>query len=327
MLNIPSFVSTVLWTSLATRSTELIQVTGLYRYAVKGLSGDALSTVSLGEVGETFPDDRRYALLYDKNLDKFNGKDWLHKENFLCAFTDPALMASLQSSYQIDVSHEDGTTIVERMLQIKDRSTGHIVFKSTDLATKEGRRQLGIFLSEKSGKTVVCVTADDFCDDTAQNGDDDKPHRFQFGNTSSGYKQNKGDTRTIHIVNQKTVDAVSEAIGIPLDPRRFRPNMVIDGPPPFSEFEWVETNQSLLTPDGQGRFRALSRTVRCRGISLDPFDAEHGQVELDLPGLLAKHFPQHGPYLGIYACLDRAPCSVSVGDELKLSSDTAESVE
>ena len=298
-----------------------IQVTGLYRYAVKGLSGDALSTVSLGGAGETFPDDRRYALLYEENLNKFNGKDWLHKENFLCAFTDPVLMSSFQSCYETNVLQGDGTT--ERLLQIKDRGTGEIIFKSTNLAAKEGREQLGHFLSERSGKTVVCVTADDF-----GGTDQDMPHRFQFGNTSSGYKKNKGDTRTVHIVNQRTVDAVSDAIGIPLDPRRFRPNIVIDGPPPFAEFDWVEKNhqQSLLTADGQGSFRPLSRTVRCRGISIDPDDTQNGQIELDIPGLLAKHFPQHGPYLGIYACVDKAPCSVTVGDELKLSSVTAPNV-
>lgn len=304
--------------ALLMTTQEPIHVTGLYRYAVKGLSGDELSTVHLETSGETFPDDRRYALLYDKNLEKFDGKEWLHKQNFLCAFTDPALMASLQSSYEINVKEEDGT--LQRILKINERASSKVLLKPTDLATREGRLRLGKFMSEQSGKSVVCVTADDF-DDTTK--DKDKPHRFQFGNTSSGFKKNKGDTRTVHIINQHTVDAVSEAIGIPLDPRRFRPNIVINGPPPFAEFDWVKNKQSLHSVNGKGSFRPLSRTVRCRGISLDPFDSEHGQKELDLPALLARHFPQHGPYLGIYACLENAPYSVSLGDELKLSPATS----
>ena len=280
-------------------------MTSLYRYAVKGLSGDSLSSVKLATHGETFPDDRRYALLYEKNQDKFNGKDWLHKENFLCAFTEPALMASLESKYNIK-TNEEGT--IERLLQIHDRYTNELLLPPTDLSTFQGRDSLGKLLSRLSGKKVVCVTADA----------DESPQTFQFGNTSSGYKKNKGDTRTVHIVNRQTVNALSNAIGIPLDPRRFRPNIVIDGPSPFAEFEWVENGQFLGTSSGSGRLRALSRTVRCRGISLDPFDEQHGSTELDIPALLVEHFPQHGPFLGIYASLEQAPFSLAVGDELML---------
>lgn len=282
-----------------------IQVSGLYRYAVKGLSADELSAVHLSTAGETFPDDRRFALLYKAKRDKFNGQDWLHKENFLCAFTDPALMASLHSTYDIVVD-VDGQT--RRMLQIRDRTSQKILLEPTDLSTPEGRSQLGDLLSTLSGQEVVCVTAN-----TVNKEEQNEPHRFQFGNTSSGYKQNNGDTRTIHVINKNTVDAVSKTIGIPLDPRRFRPNLVIDGPPPFAEFDWVDNQQSLLTPDGRGRLRALNRTVRCQGISLDPFDPVHGSKEIDIPGLLTKHFPDTGPFLGIYASIDQAPLSLKLG--------------
>lgn len=113
---------------------------------------------------------------------------------------------------------------------------------------------------------------------------------------------------------------------------RTQPNLVINGPPAFAEFDWVKRQQSLVTPNGTGSLRALSRTVRCRGISIDPLDIESDSSamtrngvdgdpykELDLPALLAKHFPQHGPYLGIYASLEKAPCSICLGDELQLS--------
>ena len=50
---------------------------------------------------------------------------------------------------------------------------------------------------------------------------------------------------------------------------------------------------------GEVTLRVISRTVRCEGVNVD---ARHGSFKayLDIPGLLATHFPEHGPYLGIY---------------------------
>ena len=40
--------------------------------------------------------------------------------------------------------------------------------------------------------------------------------------------------------------------------------------------------------------------MRCEGINVD---AQHGtgRADVDVPALLAKHFPEHGAYLGVYA--------------------------
>lgn len=61
------------------------RVVGLDRYAVKGLSADALRTVSL-EPGDCFPHDRRYAMLYSDRAESFDSGDpeHLHKANFMC---------------------------------------------------------------------------------------------------------------------------------------------------------------------------------------------------------------------------------------------------
>ena len=73
------------------------------RYAIKGLPGDELQSVTINSGDKTFEDDRRFALLKTTSRADFNEKDpeWLHKENFLCAFTAPELMSSFQSSYQV----------------------------------------------------------------------------------------------------------------------------------------------------------------------------------------------------------------------------------
>jgi hypothetical protein len=75
--------------------------------------------------------------------------------------------------------------------------------------------------------------------------------------------------------------------------------------------------------------KILSTTVRCEGIGIDPLDPNREKV--DIPKLLAKHYPEYGPYLGVYASLEVIDGNVdgngndigidillSVGDTLEL---------
>ena len=59
-------------------------VASLWRYAVKGLDRDKLTTVMLRpDFG--FPNDRRFGLAYEDATDTFDTKSpaWVHKSNFL----------------------------------------------------------------------------------------------------------------------------------------------------------------------------------------------------------------------------------------------------
>jgi uncharacterized protein len=156
----------------------ILKVTALHRYAVKGLSYDALDSVSL--TTNCFPEDRRYALLKPSQLNGYNSNypKWLSKENFVCAFTHAELLAKFQSSYRV----EDGD---QRLLNMTDRSTGRLLLESVRLDTEQGRAQLADFISEQSGTRVVCVTS--------PTGD------FQYGNSSSGVKQGDPKARSIHV--------------------------------------------------------------------------------------------------------------------------------
>ena len=372
-------------------SSTMMQITSLSRYAIKGLSGDNLQSVHIGEAMDTFPDDRRYALLKQSSSREFNVHDpkcWVHKEHFLCAFTAPKLMASYQSEYQIinassnsswgfpcdsfgdhntsaSECDQDGganstgsttTTLTQRILTLYQRPKKDYptpVLGPIHLETSQGREELASFFSMKSNQALTCVTHQP----QQQQGDENdsssislkqqpQQNRHQFGNTRSGIKYAK-DTRTIHIINAATVRQFSNAIGIPLDPMRFRPNIIVDGWEPWKEFDCIG---KILTcrPHGRGtsaptasdvhttgednkgginvtntntletktvELKIISRTVRCAGVGVDPLDPPDQNVVLDIPKLLNQHFPQHGPYLGVYAVI-RTPGELCVGDVL-----------
>lgn len=256
-----------------------ISVTELYRYAVKGLSGDPLTSVDLSS--GRFPDDRRYALL--KASREWPEGEWLHKDNFLCAFTRPQLLASLHSSYQNGI------------LELASRESQERVLGPLDLTKLQGREELAAYMSELSGEEVHCIQSE----------------TFHFGNTSSGIK-NRKDSRVIHIVNQATVDEVSQKTGIHLNASRFRPNVVIQGAPAWSEFSWI--GKTLVGVNSLLRLSVLSKTVRCDGVSVDPRDPS---TIVDVPKLLTEHFPEHGPFLGIYVAVDQ-PDHLSLGDQFNI---------
>ena len=279
--------------SIHTYSIDRAKVVGMHRYAVKGLSPDTLATpVHLDAPSGTFPNDRRFALLQRDKSSAFKG-DWLHKENFLCAFTHPQLLATLQTSF-------DDPTCTLSVHERDGANDGHLLLR-TQLDNEAGRQQLGSLLSDLSGEKVTCIEA--------------PSSKFQFGNTSSGWKQ-RSDTRTLHIINRQTVRVISDTLGIPLDPLRFRPNIVVDAEP-WSEFtDWVPHRRSLVAPtspnNSQLQLKVISKTVRCNGVSVDPHDPANRV--LDIPNLLNDNFA-FGPYLGVYAVTDESGL-LSLGDTL-----------
>jgi uncharacterized protein YcbX len=337
-------------TDTSTTAMDKVTVTDLYRFAVKGLGADSVEQVTICQQGETFPDDRRFALMKTSKLEEYwappvqppqegtstsTSQEWVHKENFLCAYTAPTLMAGFLTSYKI-VSAEphmsrclpsdapvpsssDNASTTQRLLEIHNRSTGQHLLGPVDLAKEEGREALASFLSAQSGQDVTCVSVGSESNDSkTKTVAHPTPHTHQFGNTHLGVKV-RGDTRTLHIVNLATIRDLSEKIGVELNPYRFRPNIVIDGPPAWSEFGWVGKNLVVMdSRDGKPtgmKLAVIQKTVRCEATHVDPTDPEDPYPEI--VKLLIKHFPKHGPFLGVYAVVDE-PGSLALGQEFKV---------
>ena len=69
-----------------------------------------------------------------------------------------------------------------------------------------------------------------------------------------------------------------------------------------------------LVEIGGVTFKVLSRTVRCDATKFDARSST-GKEDYDVPALLETYFPQHGPYLGIYAQVVREG-ELSAGDHI-----------
>lgn len=117
-------------------------------------------------------------------------------------------------------------------------------------------------------------------------------------------------TKFISIINLASVRDVERVAGKPIDPRRFRANIHIDGAEPWAEFGWL--GKQLLV-NGSPAFRVAERITRCAAISVNPLTAER---DTNLPRTLMSAF-QHED-CGIYASAI-AGHILQVGQELTLA--------
>lgn len=262
-------------------------IKGLHRFAVKGLERDVLSSCRL-EVGGCFPADRSWALLRSENMEKFDPQfpSWLHKECFYSAYSVGEELARLKTAFDdktstLTVRHiQNGALLLRANLEDPGRRREAEAFFTAHLSGASSTRV------SNQGVSLRLIRA--------------APGRaHQFGNTSSGVSAS-GDTRTVHVINLATVQALCDAAGQTIDPFRFRANILFDGSEPWEEFKWVGHSIAI---GPEVRMRVIKRTVRCAGTCVDLSTSSRGA---DVPSLLARYFPEHGPYLGVYAQVVRA---------------------
>src|SRR5713226_7725967 len=109
------------------------EISGLYRYPVKGLSPEPLAKVAL-DVGEMLPADRRYAIENGPSGFDPSSPAWLPKPHFLMLMRDEWL-AALHTHFE-DSNH---TLTVRR--------NGEILAQG-DLETAEGRAAIERFFAD-----------------------------------------------------------------------------------------------------------------------------------------------------------------------------------
>ena len=236
-------------------------ISAIYRYPVKGLSPEPLQQVTLS-VGEALPFDRAYAIENGKG--RFDPLDprHLHKLNFLMLMRNER-MATLTTRFDA-ATHQ---LSIERDNKVVARG---------QLNTGPGRAIITQFLSayfsdDLRGAPQIVSAPDHSFSDVAE--------------------------KCVHIVNLASLRDLERVAGAPLNPLRFRPNLVIDTGTPWQELAWVGGTLG----SGDVELHVLKRTQRCAAINVDP---ETGQRDMDLLVHLARNW-SHTDF-GIYAQVTNA---------------------
>jgi len=210
--------------------TPPAKITGLYRYPVKGLTPEALPQVAL-RVGQTLPNDRRYAIENGPSGFDPAAPAWLPKTVFLMLMRNERL-AGLRSQFE-DETH---------LLTI--RRDGAVVARG-DLETAEGRGTIETFFVENfapelKGPPKVLLS-----------------HGHSFSDVAK---------KVVSIINLESVRAVETMVSAAVNPLRFRGNLYLRGWPAWHELTLVGETLEI----GKARLKVVKTITRCAAVNVDP---------------------------------------------------------
>lgn len=205
-------------------------VAALYRYAVKGLSPEALPSVTL-EAGGIMPFDRAYAI--ENGPGRFDPENPRHlpKITFLMLMRDERL-ATLVTTF------DDATETLTVERAGKQVARGQL---STPLGRKMIEQFFAAYMKTELRGPPKVVSA-------------------------PGHSFSDVAMKCVHIVNLASVRDLERVEGRPVDPLRFRANVYIDGLEPWVERSWVGREIAL----GGVRCAVVDETSRCEATNVDP---------------------------------------------------------
>lgn len=206
------------------------EITGLYRYPVKGLTPEPLKTVALSP-GQTLPADRRYAIENGPSGFDPAVPAWLPKTCFLMLQRDEWLAAL--------AAHFDDATSV---LTLKENGA---VVAQGNLETEAGRAAIEDFLaghraSQLKGPPRVLVSPGHSFSDVAR--------------------------KVVSIINRASLAAIENMVGLPVHPLRFRANVYVKGWPAWHEASLLGETLAI----GSARLKVVKRITRCAAVNVDP---------------------------------------------------------
>lgn len=256
---------------MSTSGTARIEA--LYRYPVKGLTPEPLESVELKPL-QTLPFDRAYAI-----------------ENGPGPF-DPANPRHLQKVHFVMLMRNEELATVRSAF---DEATETLVISKSGVEVARGdlRTEAGRVVIEQAISRIVT------------SGLRGRPKVV----VSPGHSFSDVAAKCVHLVNRQSLTALEGLLGAPIDARRFRPNLVLDGLGAWQELDLV--GKKLRT--GGATLEIFKRTERCAATNVDP---ETGVRDLKIPSFLSKTLG-HTDF-GVYARIVDGG-RIHVGDTLEVT--------
>jgi uncharacterized protein YcbX len=231
-----------------------ITVSAIYRYPVKGLSAERLGRVTLAP-GECLPEDRRFALALASAPFDPTQPQWLAKTNFIMLMRDEKI-AELRTRFDA----ASGLLVIER--------GGRVVLRAP-ITEAEGRRHVEEFFVAFLGDALTAP-----------------PRLVEAPGHAFADARRLPDATTdkyVSLIALASIRALEDAVGVAVDPLRFRANFYLEGADPWADLGWPGSEIAL----GATRLRVLAPIKRCPATEVNP---ETARRDLDTLGALRHAF-------------------------------------
>lgn len=225
----------------------MAEIVRICRYPVKGLSGQELDAVEVSPEGG-MPLDRAFAIARGSAMAAGRTVDDIGWKDCLQLKNCPKL-ATLEAEFDAE----------EMALVLK----------------RQGRQVARGNLGQPIGRQLIEQFLAAFLADAVQT-----PPKIVG---DAGRILSDARAPLLSIINLETLRDIERVLRKPLDPRRFRGNIYVDGLPAWAEFDWL----GQIFDVGGARLKIVDRIDRCAATNVDP---DTGEVDAQVPKALQAGF-------------------------------------
>jgi len=213
------------------------KIESIYRYPIKGLSGESMTSVVL-KAGEVIPGDREYAFARAGVQFDPDQPEYLQKTNFLALVRDEKL--------------------AEFDTRFDPESKSLSIFKNSELV-----------MEAELANAVDCVAAAELFRDHLEMSPENCPSIVRATGGTEGHSFSDVPNKAISLISLASLREFGEKIGAEIDPIRFRGNINFDSDEAWQEFEWLDRDLKI----GDVVLRAFKRIQRCAATMVNPATA------------------------------------------------------